>query len=232
MHIYVNNIRVKCVREVELREMWKGFKGYSSGEEWDQAVIKWLLLNTNQTAAERVEEAFLSCPIIWARWSGSKWGKGTPLNTPQHCGQGDRRGGTENIQGGWQKRWSIGIARFWVCIDGEERQNTVTSGQHGAQQVWLMEGMGITCKWAAALPVRTHTYSLHSICRVLLWGLDNKCKMGRKRNNLEIQLWKSSYISGHSHRKRAHKTYSLQSRLALSLTWIMVTIDPVHAVSE
>ena len=58
--MYVNNIRVKCVREVELREMWKGFKGYGSGEESEQAVIKWLLLNTNQTTTERLEEAFLS----------------------------------------------------------------------------------------------------------------------------------------------------------------------------
>ena len=60
MHMHVNNKRVKCIQEVELREMWKGFKGYGSGEESDQAVIRWLLLNTNQTAAERVEEAFLS----------------------------------------------------------------------------------------------------------------------------------------------------------------------------
>lgn len=38
----------------------KGSKVTVSGEESDQVVIKWLLLNTNQTAAERVEEAFLS----------------------------------------------------------------------------------------------------------------------------------------------------------------------------
>ena len=60
MRMYVNNVRVKGIRKVELHEMRKGFKGYGSGEESDQVVIKWLLLNTNQTAAKRVEEAFLS----------------------------------------------------------------------------------------------------------------------------------------------------------------------------